>query len=1730
MKKVTFALILIMLLNFIAPVAMTSGSAFAAGELPAFELSDGEMDYLNSIKDTPISLAITSELMSFVNPKGEKSGVLQPLIGLMEDRWELTVEIVNAGWTEAFGMLNSGEVDMLGLAILNEKRQSIYDSTEALFNSNIDIYTYKDTPLNSVVDIKGQTIGLMSSFVLPEMLEVYLTSAGGINYYETVEELISALERGDIFCIATTLMIQSELLKHPDVNYKMSVESVITPQCVYSKSERLSPLIDLINRYLKSREGAGLIADINSNRHKCTLEKYSEFFKDDINYIKANYDELRIFDSGMMYPLSYVQNGKYNGLQTEINDVIRELTGVPVKVLDFSKFDDTEDTVVEALEKGEILAAAGIYRSNKYDEEALLEYSIPIMTDMLSFYVRQNNTISSLSEMRIGSHDFSSSYMNWNITDSSEPVIYDSLEAMIGDLRQNKLDAVFIGEMMTDYYYTVLNDYTVKRFDNLAVPANVHMLYNSDNKSFNRLMDAAIKIQVVAAPANRQIWSNRSQNSKFEVMWLRSQMDTFRTRTIVAAVFLVVALAVLLVFVMYQLLKFKNFDKQISMMLSAQGNADMVWGNLKTKRIISKGDYPISKKLGLSEEATKSFTDVDSLAGDVGIISEQGLAYYMREIEVKPENGDSTYYFRRITHKINEVEFMVYVMDFTAEKYREKELSKLANTDYLTKLPNRRAMNDLLSKKVSEISTCSKKIFVFMMDIDNFKQVNDSCGHNVGDSVLYLLARILEARMPDGNASRWGGEEFLCVAEIESYEKAIELARNILYEFESTEITVGKTKSFSSTISCGVSELVEGEAYTNAVTRADKAMYQAKCEGKNCVRYIGAGELSHDSSGVQSEDAEEIGISVTYDRVMSRVVQAFFHSSSIDSVIMELLKTATVYNGLDRAYIFEKTDECVFERTYVYDPENLGPSSPIGMMTAEEIEKLRNLRLTEPRFVSDAEAKISAAELKVRSKGIKSFAQLPIFAGSELIGMVGFDNCREIHEWTNDENRVLNDVAVILGEFVVRKELERRLMLSNNAMTSILDSIDEYVYVSELESKKLLFANKKARDVIGDTEISSKTCWEVVRPDLDGPCDYCMHTYLVDENGEPTGKAARRDIYNSMMGKWFDVTFTLIEWEGGKKAVVMVCRDVTGRKSLEETQKRLLNDLRREKEKQRLLLEILQSQEVKTTLALEGASSYSWEYTPEADKLVLSKTAEQALGYPLEYFNQRHSKYMESLAFDYAPKTIKKLNAYINGETNIYTSEYPIVTASGETRWYLARGRYADDNGNKDVIYGVCIDITENKLHEQLLSERAYKDTLTGLLNNQYISDGLIKPSSDKFTNFGGILLDIRSFKNINEAFGYDYGNKVIKSIVGKLKEIFADKLLVKVSGDRFLAVFENTSIEELKDYAEKVIGEFGRPILADGQLIGIEFRMGIAIRRDAEATKLLKDTEIALYSAKESLTNDYRVLSDDAKLAFSKKVNMEFELRSAIERQEFVMYYQPAVFTTTKRIAGAEALIRWRHPELGVVPPLDFIPLAEDTGLIVPIGEFVIRESISQLKQWLDKGIDIYISFNLSARQFLSPQLRTYMRNVLEKHKIPQNRLVIEITESTMISDFEYVKEILREFESFGIGVSLDDFGTGYSSMNYVGKIPLSYLKIDKSFIENATTVSRDRAILESIVTMSRKLGFKVTAEGVETAEQVAMLEELGCDTIQGFYFSEPLPKEEFEDFIKSTRPGIDL
>lgn len=440
-------------------------------------------------------------------------------------------------------------------------------------------------------------------------------------------------------------------------------------------------------------------------------------------------------------------------------------------------------------------------------------------------------------------------------------------------------------------------------------------------------------------------------------------------------------------------------------------------------------------------------------------------------------------------------------------------------------------------------------------------------------------------------------------------------------------------------------------------------------------------------------------------------------------------------------------------------------------------------------------------------------------------------------------------------------------------------------------------------------------------------------------------------------------------------------------------------------------------------------------------------------------------------------------------------------------------------------------DITERSKVEKKINHLAYHDDLTGLPNRRYFArhlDMLLDGSAGDQQPFALLFLDLDSFKKINDNLGHNNGDMLLKLVAERLMKCnhSSKHIVSRMGGDEFTILLkELKSQTEAIEVAEEIIKAFEIPFVVDDYEFYITASIGIAYYpqdgRDAET--LMKHADIAMYQAKDTGKNNYSIFRAAKSSIGIEQLTLESSIRKAMQNNEFLLHYQPQIDVETGRIIGTEALIRWNHPTLGLIPPGKFIPIAEETGLIVPIGEWVLRTACKQNMEWIAKGIPpMKISVNLSTRQFLKRNLVETVHNILRETGHDPKYLELEITES-MTMDVNFAVEVLGEFKKLGIPICIDDFGTGYSNLYYMKLFSIDRLKIDQSFIRDIMTDSIDADIVSTIIAMAYNLGIDVIAEGVETEEQLNYLKRLKCREVQGYYYHRPLPAEQLEQLLLS-------
>lgn len=438
-------------------------------------------------------------------------------------------------------------------------------------------------------------------------------------------------------------------------------------------------------------------------------------------------------------------------------------------------------------------------------------------------------------------------------------------------------------------------------------------------------------------------------------------------------------------------------------------------------------------------------------------------------------------------------------------------------------------------------------------------------------------------------------------------------------------------------------------------------------------------------------------------------------------------------------------------------------------------------------------------------------------------------------------------------------------------------------------------------------------------------------------------------------------------------------------------------------------------------------------------------------------------------------------------------------------------------------------DITKRAQLEQKLQYQATHDFLTGLGNRVYLLEKMqqaIKLAEKNQTRFAVLFFDLDRFKLVNDSLSHEAGDRLLQATANRLKKIARSQdTLVRLGGDEFIFLLMDIGEEKyLSAKARQLLGVFQKPFSIDHRNIVLTASLGISIypKDGTKANVLLSNADAAMYQAKAQKGNNFTFYSPEMNTHNLAILDQEIELRQAIANNEFFLCYQPQLDVSAEKLVAVEALLRWRHPKKGVLLPMDFVPLAEETGLIIPIGEWVLRTACAQNKAWQDAGFPpIRVAVNVTAQQFRQKNLIEVVKHVLQETGLQPKYLELELTENVILSNLEVIK-MVTELKKLGISIAIDDFGTGYSSLSYLHKIPLDRLKIDSSFIKHIQSETDDEAIIRAVIAMAKNLHLEVLAEGVETKNQLNFLKKYQCADVQGFYFSEPLSIKDLEYFFK--------
>jgi len=687
---------------------------------------------------------------------------------------------------------------------------------------------------------------------------------------------------------------------------------------------------------------------------------------------------------------------------------------------------------------------------------------------------------------------------------------------------------------------------------------------------------------------------------------------------------------------------------------------------------------------------------------------------------------------------------------------------------------------------------------------------------------------------------------------------------------------------------------------------------------------------------------------------------------------------------------------------------------------------------------------------------------------------------------------------------ILEREVEAKthaLKASQERLVTILDSLDALVFVVDMETYEVFFANKYVVNVFGETE--GGLCWEKLQTGQRGACDFCFSKEeLLSLDGNPKGVRVR-EMKSEVNNRWYEAHICAIHWVDGTIARLVIATDITDRRESEE-------ELRK-------LSQAVEQSPVSIIIAdLNGMAEY---VNPKFFE-VSGYSLKEVVGKKTSILSSGHT----------SERVYKELWETIKSGKE-WQGEIQNRKKNGQLFWEnLLISPIKDLQGGITHFLAIKEDITLKKEYEKRLAYKTNFDYLTDLPNRILVFDRLsqaISSASRKDREVVIMLIDLDQFKIVNDTLGQAAGDKLLMEAAKRLKKsIRKSDTVARLSGDEFLVVLPDLiAATHSAVVAQKILEAFSRPFCIDEREVFVTASIGLTVYpSDGENPDiLLRNADAAMYSAKKESRNTFRFFTVEMDDRILERMELETHLRYALDKGTLELHYQPFIDVQSNKLVGAEALLRWNDPLIGPITPDRFIPIAEETGLIVSIGEWVLNKACMQAKIWqVQGGLPLRVSVNISFRQFKGDDLVVTVARALKSSGLSPEYLELEITERLLMEDEMKTKDTLNRLREMGLRLSIDDFGTGYSALSYLKNFSFDTLKVDRSFVRDVTIDPDDAALAKAIIGMAHSLGLMVIGEGVETEEQLKFLQSEGCDWVQGFYFSKALPPEDFQIFSR--------
>lgn len=708
-----------------------------------------------------------------------------------------------------------------------------------------------------------------------------------------------------------------------------------------------------------------------------------------------------------------------------------------------------------------------------------------------------------------------------------------------------------------------------------------------------------------------------------------------------------------------------------------------------------------------------------------------------------------------------------------------------------------------------------------------------------------------------------------------------------------------------------------------------------------------------------------------------------------------------------------------------------------------------------------------------------------------------------------------NSYSKLEREISDRAATEAALKKSEAFLNTIFNSIRDPFCIIDRDYR-IVRANEAYAEMKGMAliDLIGRSCREALQK-RDNTCDGCT-VRMTFANGDPCAKE-KEELSPDGASTWLAIhTYPILDPQGNISHVIEYTRDITERKRSEQS---------------------LKESEERYALAARGTNDGLWDWDLRNNKIHYAYRWKAMLGYDKADISDHPEEWFSRVNPDDRDELEAKVAAHIHGRNPHFEAEYRIMHRDGTYRWVLNRGLAVRNNdGQAHRMAGSQTDITSRKKAEEQLVHDAFHDALTGLPNRALCLDRLqhavLAMKRRPHPRYAVLFLDVDRFKIINDSLGHTVGDLFLIAVGRKLADcIRPGDTVARLGGDEFAVLLENIGdLGDAIDVVERIRGNMEIPQVIKGHEIFSSVSIGIALGSDhyERPEQVLRDADIAMYQAKGRGNAYYEVFDSKMHANILDRLQLESDLHRALDHRELVVFYQPIIHLKTQRLTGFEALVRWNHPTRGLLYPPEFIPLAEESGQIAAIGEWIFKEAcrgLIALQKQYPMQPPLTMSINISAKQFAQPDLTDKTAAIVGEAGVDPRSLVVEITESMIMENVEAAVATMNKLREMGINIHIDDFGTGYSSLSYLHRFPINALKIDRSFINKLTADGRNNEVILSIVSLANSLNFEVIAEGLEMEHQLNNIKDLQCQYGQGYLFARPMEPGELGEWMKAEQ-----